>query len=106
MVTMSKKFRQDWGGWLIALWHPQPRVRLRGRVRYLDESSDLLGNDEADANLERSVSFQIDAGIGIREKDTIRVRADAKSYLDERTSTKDREPNPDFQLWLQYEARL
>jgi hypothetical protein len=103
-LTMGKKFRQDWGAWLIALWHPQPRVRLRGRVRYLDESSELLGGD--DANLERSVSGQVDAAFGVREKDTIRVRADAKSYLDERTSTEDREPNPEFTLWLQYEARL
>nr|MBA3503690.1 hypothetical protein [Deltaproteobacteria bacterium] len=103
-LTMGKKFRQDWGAWLIALWHPRPRARLRGRVRYLDESSELLGGD--DANLERSVSFQADFAFGIREKDTVRVRVDAKKFLDDRMSTDDRDPNPDLQLWLQYEAKL
>jgi hypothetical protein len=103
-LTNGKKFRQDWGAWLIALWHPAPRTRFRGRVRYLDESSDLLGGD--DANLETSIAFQLDAAFGVREKDTIRVRVDSKKFLDDRTSTKDRDPNPDFQLWLQYEAKL
>ena len=103
-LTMGKKFRQDWGAWLIALWHPQPRMRVRGRVRYLDESSGLLGGD--DANLETSLSTVLDVAFGLREKDAIRVRADAKFYLDDRTSTDDREPNPDFQLWLAYEAKL
>jgi hypothetical protein len=103
-LTMGKKFRQDWGAWLIALWHPQPRTRLRGRVRYLDESSDLLGGD--DANLETSIAFQADFAVGVREKDTVRVRVDAKQYLDDRMSTDDRDPNPDLQLWLQYEAKL
>jgi len=102
--TNGKKFRQDWGAWLIGLVHPQPRVRLRGRLRYLDESSDLLGGD--DDNLERSVSLSLDAAFGLRAKDTVRVRIDAKKFLDERASTEDRDPNPDFQLWLQYEARL
>ena len=102
--TMGKKFRQDWAAWLIALWHPQARTRFRARMRYLDESSDLLGGD--DANLERSFSFQVDAAFGVREKDTVRLRMDAKKYLDERESTDDRSPNPDLQLWLQYEAKL
>jgi hypothetical protein len=103
-LTMGKKFRQDWGAWLIALWHPQKRVRVRGRVRYLDESSELLGGE--DDNLERSMSVVLDAALGVREKDTVRFRADGKFYLDDRTSTDDREPNPDVVFWLQYEAKL
>lgn len=103
-LTMGTKFRQDWSAWLIALWHPQPRMRVRGRMRYLDENSDLLGGD--DGKLERSMSFVLDAAFGLRTRDTVRVRADSKVYLDDRTSTQDREPNPDFSLWLQYEARL
>ena len=105
-LTMGKKFRQDWGAWLIALWHPQPDVRVRGRVRYLDESSDLLGSHDDDTNLETSFSFVIDAAFKVRAKDTVHVRIDGKKYLDERASTDDREPNPDLSLWLQYEARL
>jgi hypothetical protein len=34
------------------------------------------------------------------------VRVDAKKFLDDRESTDDRDPNPDLQLWLQYEAKL
>ena len=104
LSTKGKKFRQDWGAWLIALFHPQPRMRLRGRFRYRDESSGLLGG--SDDNLERSVWLSLDAAVGLRAKDTVRVRVDAKKFLDERASTGDREPNPEFQLWLQYEARL
>jgi hypothetical protein len=104
-ATMGDEFRQDWGAWLIALWHPQKRMRVRARARYLDESSDLLGGGEDD-NLERSVSFLFDMLFGLREKDSLRLRTDAKFYLDDRMSTDDREPNPDIQLWLQYETRL
>jgi hypothetical protein len=104
-ITMGKKFRQDWGAWAIALWHPQPGTRLRFRARYLDESSDLLGGGK-DNNLETSLSFVVDAAIRVRAKDTVRVRADGKFYLDDRTSTDARDPNPDISLWLTYEAKL
>ncbi|HLL23659.1 MAG TPA: hypothetical protein VK427_16085 [Kofleriaceae bacterium] len=104
MLTMGSKYRQDWGAWVIALWHPQPGARVRGRLRYLDESSELLGGD--DANLERSLSFVVDTVLRVRSRDSIRVRADGKFYLDDRSSTQDREPNPELQLWLQYEAKL
>ena len=104
-ATMGEEFRQDWAAWLIALWHPAPRTRVRGRMRYLDESSDLLGGG-SDENLERSLSFVVDTAIGVRERDSVRVRVDGKFYLDDRTSTDDRDPNPDISLWLQYEARL
>jgi hypothetical protein len=105
VATMGNKFRQDWGAWLIALVHPEPRVRLRGRVRYLDESSDLLGGGKDD-NLERSMAVSVDAAFGIRQKDTVRVRADGKFYFDDRMSTMDRDPKRDLVFWLQYEARL
>jgi hypothetical protein len=105
VATMGKKFRQDWGAWLIALVHPEPRVRLRGRVRYLDESSELLGGGKDD-NLERSMAVSVDAAFGIRQKDTVRLRADGKFYFDDRMSTMDRDPKRDLVFWLQYEARL
>lgn len=102
------KFRQDMAGWLIALWRPEKTVRVRGRLRYLDEDisnpSFLFGGD--DTYLERSLSAVIDGGFVVRGRDTVRVRLDGKVWLDDRDSTKDRDPNPELQLWLSYEARL
>jgi len=95
-------FRQDLSGWLIALWRPDPKVRLRGRVRYLNEAI----NDGADDYLERSLAALVDASLGIRARDVLRVRADVKLWLDQRASTLARSPNPELQLWLSYEARL
>ncbi|MBA3391905.1 MAG: hypothetical protein H0T89_04630 [Deltaproteobacteria bacterium] len=94
------KFRHDIGAWLIALYHPQPRVRIRGRMRYLDEAI----NDNA--YLERSLSALVDTVVGLRERDAVRIRVDTKFWLDKRASTKDREPSTELQLWLSYEARL
>lgn len=105
LVTMGEKFRQDFSLWFIALWHPMPGTRLRFRARYLDESSDLLGGG-TNESLETSLSTVIDAAFKVRGKDTLRVRADGKFYLDDRTSTDVRDPNPDISLWLTYEAKL
>jgi hypothetical protein len=104
--TISKtKWRQDLGATVIGLYRPpRQRVRLRLRLRYLDESSELLGGD--DMNLETSLSMSGDAAFQLREKDSLRVRLDSKFYFDDRTSTNDRDPNSDFAIWLQYEARL
>ncbi len=96
----DKKFRQDLGGWLVVLWRPQPRLRFRGRARYLNEAISDSGY------LERSASVLGDAVFGLRDRDSLRVRVDTKFWLDDRASTKDREPSPEVQLWLSYEARL
>jgi hypothetical protein len=94
------KFRQDLSGWLIALWKPQPRLRIRGRVRYLNEG--LAENDY----LEQSLWATVDASIGLRAKDTLRVRTDYYDYLDKRTATAAREPEPELWLWLEYLAKF
>ena len=73
---------------------------MRARARYLDEAF----ND--DTKLETSLSTLVDAAIKVRKKDTVRVRGDAKFYLDDRDSTLAREPNPEIQIWLSYETRL
>jgi hypothetical protein len=73
---------------------------LRARARYLDEA---FGDDE---KLETSLSTLVDVAIKVRKKDTVRVRGDAKFYLDDRARTLAREPNPELQFWLSYETRL
>jgi hypothetical protein len=98
-------FRRDVGAWLIALWHPNREVRLRGRVRYLDEDMSFpFGSD--DTQLERSLAVLLDGALKVRGRDEIRLRLDGKFWLDNRTSTSQRDPNPELQLWLSYELRL
>jgi hypothetical protein len=94
------EFRQDLSGWLIALYRPQPRLRLRGRVRYLNE--DISDN----TYLEQSLWVTADASIGLRAKDQLRIRGDAYVYLDDRMSTSEREPSPELWLWLEYLAKF
>lgn len=100
-ASLSKtSFRQDVAAWAIALWKPNNRFRIRGRVRYFDEAI------EDDAYLEKSVSALVDAGIVLRARDVLRVRFDTKFWLDNRASTMTRDPNPELTLWLSYEAHL
>lgn len=94
------KFRQDISAWLIALWKPQPRIRVRGRIRYLNEG--IAENDY----LEQSLWTTVDATIGLRTKDSLRLRADYYDYLDKRTATLDREPEPELWFWLEYLAKF
>ncbi len=96
------KLRQDVSGWLIALWRPDAKLRVRGRVRYLHEAV----NGGRDDYRERSVSALLDAALGIRARDVLRARIDVRSLLDGRDATLVRSPNPELQLWLSYEARL
>ena len=96
------KFRQDGSAWLIALYHPTPRVRMRMRARYFDEAF----NDDADTYLERSFTALIDTAMMLRKRDILRVRLDYKTWLDGRETTLVRTPNPELTLWLSYEARL
>jgi len=95
-------FRQDLAGWLIALWRPEPGLRVRGRVRYLHEAV----NTDRDDFRERSLAALLDAALGLRGRDVLRARADVKLWLDDRAATRERSPNPELQLWLSYEARL
>jgi hypothetical protein len=93
-------FRQDIAVWAIGLWHPNKDMRVRVRARYLDTA---ISNDKY---LETSLSALADAAFRLRERDTLNLRVDTKFWLDDRTSTDLRTPNPEIQLWLSYEARL
>lgn len=93
-------FRQDVAAWVIAHYRPNPRLQLRGRVRWLDEAID------DNAYLEQSVSATAEGILTLRERDLLRLRVDSELWLDDRTSTAARAQNPDLQVWLSYEARL
>jgi hypothetical protein len=93
-------FRQDLAAWIIALYNPTPDLRIRGRVRFLDEA--ISDN----TYLERSIAAVVEVGQKLRERDTLRVRLDTKFWMDDRDATALRRPNPELQLWLSYEAKL
>jgi hypothetical protein len=99
-MELETKFRQDVSAWLIAYYRPSRDVRLRGRVRYLDEGI------HDNTYLERSVAALGEASFRMRDRDLLRVRADALFWLDDRMSTSLRQPDPELTLWLFYEARL
>jgi hypothetical protein len=99
-MELENKFRQDIAAWLIGYYRPDKNTRIRARVRYLDEAI----NDNT--YLERSIAALAEVATRVRTKDTLRVRVDSKFWLDKRTSTTERVPNPELSLWLFYEARL
>ena len=93
-------FRQDLAAWAIVLWKPNADLRVRGRIRYLNEAIEDSGY------LETSISTVLDATVRVRDADHLRVRFDTKFWLDDRMSTMARVPNPELTFWLMYEARL
>ena len=97
---LANKFRQDIAAWAMLYYRPNADLRLRARVRYLDEAI------HDNTYLERSVAALVEASMRMRERDLLRVRVDAKFWRDERMSTLDRVPNPELSLWLFYEAKL
>jgi hypothetical protein len=99
-MELQNKFRQDIAAWFVGYYRPNKDMRLRVRVRFLDEAI----NDNT--YLERSVAGLADMSIKVRQRDTLRIRMDVKSWLDKRMSTIERKPNPELSLWLFYEARL
>lgn len=99
-AASDTSFRQDFAVWGIGRYRPNKDLRFRARVRYLNESI------SKPSYLETSVAGQAEAEVRLREKDSLQVRFDTKFWLDKRESTDRREPNPELQFWLSYEARL
>jgi hypothetical protein len=99
-ANLKNKFRQDFAAWFVGYYRPARDVRLRFRIRFLDEAI----NDNT--YLERSVSSVFDAAFRVRERDSLRLRLDSKVWMDKRMSTIEREPNPEISLWVFYEAKL
>jgi hypothetical protein len=96
----KNKFRQDISAWLMAYYRPNPDLRFRFRVRYMDDAI----NDNT--YLERSLAGLVEAAMRMRDRDLFRVRLDAKFWLDERLGTTMRQPDPELSLWLFYEAKI
>ncbi len=99
-MELESKFRQDLSAWLIGYYRPNKDVRIRARVRYLDEAI------HDNTYLERSVAALAEVAMRTRQRDLIRVRVDSLFWLDKRMSTTERVPNPELSMWLFYEARL
>lgn len=99
-VELKTKFRQDVAAWLVGYYRPNKDMRIRARVRYLDEAI------HDNTYLERSVAALAEVATRVRTKDLVRIRLDSKFWLDKRMSTLDRSPNPELSLWLFYEAKL
>ena len=88
--------RDDVAAWAIADWRPRPHVRVHGRARFLWQDV------ATPAYLEESLWTTADVTLGLRERDSLRVRADVYAWLDGRASTLARAPNPELWLWLEY----
>ncbi len=93
-------FRNDLSASVLARYRVNDRLRLRGRIRYLNED---LGDP---TTLETSLTANADATFAVRRKDALRVRAELYQWLDKRDSTQARSPNPELWLWLEYQAKF
>jgi hypothetical protein len=91
--------RQDLSGLATVLYKPDKKLRLRGRLAYLNE------NIADNAYLEQSLEAAVEAGYRLRAKDQLRVRADFKLWLDDRMSTAARSPSSEVWVTADYEAR-
>lgn len=99
-MELRTKFRQDISAWLVGYYRPNKNMRVRARVRYLDEAI------HDNTYLERSIAGLAEVAMRVRDRDLFRVRADTRFWLDKRMSTTVRTPNPELSVWLFYEARL
>jgi hypothetical protein len=94
------KRRHDVSATLTAVWRPNPGLRVRGRVRYLSE--DVFDRDY----LEESLWAYGEMVMRMRAKDQLTVRGDLFWWLDDRTSTGRREPQPELRVLGSYQAKF
>ena len=99
-MELKSKFRQDVAAWFVGYYRPNKDMRMRFRIRYLDEAI------HDNTYLERSVAARGEVAFKVRERDLMRIRLDGKWWLDKRMSTIARVPNPELSLWLFYEAKI
>jgi len=92
--------RNDVMAWVLALYRPSKRVRIHARARY------LFQDVATSAYLEESLWTYGDVTMRVRDRDSVRVRADVYWWLDARASSMTRSPNPELWLWLEYEAKF
>jgi len=93
-------FRQDMAAWLVVMYKPIEGLRLRARMRYLFEAVSL------DDYLEESLWFYLEAAWWYKRDFRIKLRYEMFSWLDDRASSADRDPNPAHWLRLELEYRF
>lgn len=96
----NTKFRQDASAWLVVMYKPIEGLRLRARVRYLFEAVSL------DDYLGESLWFYLEAGYWYKRDFRVKLRYEMFSWLDDRKSSEDRDPNPAHWLRLELEYRF
>jgi hypothetical protein len=96
----NNKFRQDMAAWLVVMFKPIEGLRLRARMRYLFEALSL------DDYLEESMWFYLEAAYWYKRDFRVKLRYEMFSWLDDRSSSQDRDPNPAHWLRLELEYRF
>jgi hypothetical protein len=94
------RLQQDIGAILSVSAKPMDMLRLRLRVRY--DLEDLSDNHR----LPHLVWAYLEATLGMRDRDVLRMRYDFRVFLDHRDSTVARVPNPEHWLWVEYTFRF
>lgn len=94
------EFRKDFSAWLLVMYKPLKDLRLRARVRYRYE--DLQHNDY----LEQSIWAYLEASWWYKRTFRIKGRVELLHYLDNRSSTQVRKPNPEVWARLELEYRF
>lgn len=92
--------RHDLGASVKGIWRPDARLRLESRIKF--EDYDVADNTA----YERTVHAMASAVYRTRAKDQLRVRADLRLWLDDRTSTQYRDPSPEVWLGAEYQAKF
>lgn len=97
---LAPEMRQDSATTLEVFALPTETIRVRARLRYLIE--DL----KDDAYLERSLWPWIEVSYRPARQMALKLRYDVYAYLDERQSTRDRQPNPEHRFRFELESRF
>ncbi len=100
VFVFGDRFRQDIGAWFSVGFRPADWLRLRARLRYLNE------DPSDDAYLEESLWGYLEAAARVQKTFFARVRYEVYAWLDERASTRARSPNPAHWLRADLEFRF
>jgi hypothetical protein len=92
----GRRRQHDLGTLATLVARPVDALRLQARVRYdLEDISD----DEPSV---RALWAKLEIAVVLRDRDTLRLRYDARALLDDRASTAIRRPNPEHWLLVEY----
>lgn len=92
--------RQDSAAWLVLMYKPIEGLRLRARMRYLFEAI------EHDDYREHSLWTYLEAAYWVERIFRVKLRYEVFAWLDDRDSTRERNPNPAHWLRLELEYRF